>query len=168
MARAPGPIMKTSCKAFKSMCKKCDQVGHYTSACKKPSDKKTKEDEVSATANSVQIMQSNMGTITIKLCQFKMSGNEIEYNKAIRRKLQTRPNVRFSNEEFHQLSNEFVVQKPILSPTIQVNIKLDIKAYKTHSPPLKIMMTRESVKTLTTTTTINPFLMAPTADTGHR
>jgi hypothetical protein len=28
------------------------------------------------------------------------------------------------------------------------------------------MMTRESVKKLTTTTTINPYLLAPTADTG--
>ena len=71
-----------------------------------------------------------------------------------------------SNKEYHQLSNKFVEQKPALSPTIQVNIKLDIKAYKTHSLPLEIMMTREIVKKLTTTTTINPYLSAPTADTG--
>jgi hypothetical protein len=43
-------------------------------------------------------------------------------------------------------------------------------AYKTHSPPLKIMMTREFVKKLTTTTTINPYLSAPGAQViilGH-
>jgi hypothetical protein len=61
-----------------------------------------------------------------------------------------------SIEEYHQLSYKFVAQKPALSPTIQVNIKLDIKAYKAHSPPLKIMMTREFAKKLTTRTTINP------------
>ena len=77
------------------------------------------------TANSVQIMDSTM------------SGNKIEYNKAIRKQPQTRPNVTLSNKEYHQLSNKFVVQKPALSPTIQVNIKLDIKAYKTHSPPIE-------------------------------
>ena len=47
-----------------------------------------------------------------------------------------------------------------------VNIKLDIMAYKTHSPPLKIMMAKEFVRKLATVTTVNPYLSAPTADTG--
>ena len=51
----------------------------------------------------MQIMHSTMGTINTNLCQFKVSGTEIEYNKAIRRQLQTRPNVRLSNKEYHQL-----------------------------------------------------------------
>ena len=71
-----------------------------------------------------------------------------------------------SNEEYQQLSNKFVEQKPALSPKIQVNVKLDIQAYKSHSPPLKIMMTKEFVKKLTTMTTINPYLTAPMANTG--
>ena len=104
-----------------------------------------------------------MSTVNINLCQFKVSGNEIE---AIKKQLQTRPNGTLSNEEYHQLLNKFVEQKSALSPTIQVNLKLNIKAYKTHSPTLKIMMTMEFVKKLTTTTTINPYLSAPTADTG--
>jgi hypothetical protein len=53
-------------------------------------------------------------------------------------------------------SNKLVAQKPDPSPTIKVNIKLDIMAYKTHSPPLKIMMTKEFVKKLTMTMTVNP------------
>ena len=77
-------------------------------------------------------MHSTMSIVN--LCQFKVSGNEIEYNKVIRKELQTRPNVTLSIEEYHQLSYKFVAQKPVLSPTIQVNIKLDIKAYKAHSP----------------------------------
>ena len=112
----------------------------------------------------MQIMHSTMNIVN--LCQFKVPGNEIEYNKVIRKELQTRPNVTLSIEEYHQLSYKFVAQKPALSPTIQVNIKLDIKAYKAHSPPLKIMMTREFAKKLTTRTTINPYLSAPMADTG--
>ena len=46
---------------------------------------KTKEEEV--TANSVQNMHSTMSTVSINLCQFKVSGNEIEYNKAIKQQL---------------------------------------------------------------------------------
>jgi hypothetical protein len=46
---------------------------------------KTKEEEV--TANSVQNMHSTMSTVSINLCQFKVSGNEIEYNKAIKEQL---------------------------------------------------------------------------------
>ena len=132
--------------------------------CKKPSEKTTKEEEV--TANTVQIMQSTMSATHIHLCQFRVSGNEIEYNQAIRRQLQARPNATLSNEEYQQLSNKFVEQKPALSPKIQVNVKLDILAYKLNSIPLKIMMTKEFVKKLTTTTTINPYLSAPTANTG--
>ena len=47
-----------------------------------------------------------------------------------------------------------------------VNIKLDIMAYKTHSPPLKIMMAKEFMRKLVTVKTVNPYLLAPTADTG--
>jgi hypothetical protein len=57
-----------------------------------------------------------------------------------------------SNEEYLQLPNKFVEQKPALLTKIQVNVKLDIQAYTSHSPPLKIMMTKEFVKKLTTTT----------------
>jgi hypothetical protein len=84
----------------------------------------------------------------------------------IRKLLDTRPNVTLSNEEYQQLSNKFVEQKPALSPKIQVNVKLDIQAHKSHFPPLKIMMTKEFVKKLTTMTTINPYLTAPMANTG--
>ena len=114
----------------------------------------------------MQIMHSTMSTPKINLCQFRASGKEIKYNQAIRKQLQTRPNVTLSNEKYQQLSNKFVEQKPALSPKIQVNVKLDIQAYKTHSPPLKFMMTKEFVKKLTTTNTFNPYLSAPTADTG--
>jgi hypothetical protein len=85
---------KTSFKAFNSTCKNCGQVGQYTSVCKKPGDKKTKEEEV--TANSVQIMHSIIGAININLCQLKVLGNESEYNKQIWKQLQTRPNTTLS------------------------------------------------------------------------
>ena len=64
--RAQAHVRKISCKAFNSTCKKCNQVEHYTSVCKKPGDKKTKDEEV--TENSVQVM----GPININLCQFKV------------------------------------------------------------------------------------------------
>jgi hypothetical protein len=148
--RAQAHVRKISCKAFNS------------SVCKKAGDKKTKDEEV--TSNSVQFMHSTMGAVNINLCQFKVTGNKIEYNKAISKQLQTRPNVTFSNKEYHQLPNKFVVQKTDPSPTIQVNIKPNIMAYKTPSPPLNIMMAREFVKKLTTTI-INPYLSAPMANT---
>ena len=78
-------------------------------------DKKTK-DEV--TGNSVQVLHSTLGTINVNLYQFKVSGNEIEYDKTIRKQLQTRPNVTLSNEEYHLLSNKFVVKQPELSRSI--------------------------------------------------
>ena len=46
--QAPVPIRKSSFKALNSTFKKCGQVGQYTSVCKKPGDKKTKEEEVTA------------------------------------------------------------------------------------------------------------------------
>ena len=39
--------------------------------------------------------------------------------------------VMLSNEQYHKRSNKFVVQKPDPSPTIKVNIKLDIMASMT-------------------------------------
>ena len=117
------------------------------------------------TANTVQIMHSTMSTTNIKLCQFRVLGNKIEYNQAIRKQLRTRPNVTLSNEEYQQLSKRFVEQKPALSPKIQVNVKVDIQAYKSHSPPLKIMMTKEFVKKLTTT--INPYLSVPSSSSYY-
>ena len=62
---------------------------------------KKKDEEV--TANSVQVMHSTMGAININLCQFKVSGNEIEYDKESKKQIQTRPNVRLSNEEYHKI-----------------------------------------------------------------
>ena len=118
--RAPVSVRKTTCKAYNSTCLKCCHVGHYTKLCKKNGEKKTKEEEV--TANTVQIMHITMSTTHINLCRFRVSGNEIEYNQAIRKQLRTRPNVTLSNEEYQQLSNKFVEQKPALSPKIQVNV----------------------------------------------
>ena len=115
------------------------------------------------TANTVQIMHSTMSTTHIKLCQFRVSVNKIEYNQAIRKQSRTRTNVMLSNEEYQQHSNQFVEQKPSLSP---VDVKLDIQAYKSQSPPLKIMMTKEFMKKLTTMIMINPYLAAPTANSG--
>ena len=77
--------------------------------CKR-GDKKSEDKEVMA--NLVQVMHSTMGPTNINLCQFKVSGNEIEYDRAIKKQLQTRPNVTLSNEEYHKLSNKFVAQKP--------------------------------------------------------
>ena len=85
-----------------------------------------------------------MGAININLCQFKVSGNKIEHDKTIKKHLQTRPNVTLSNEEYQKRSNKFVVQKPDPSPTIKVNIKLNIMAYKTHSPSSGASLTRRS------------------------
>ena len=47
-----------------------------------------------------------------------MKWNEIEYDKALKKQLQTRPNVTLSNEEYLKLSNKFVAQKPDPSPKI--------------------------------------------------
>ena len=88
---------------------------------------KKKDEEV--TANLVQVMHSTMGAININLCQFKVSGNEIEYDRESKKQIQTRPNVRLSNEKYHKHFNKFVAQKPDPSQTIKVNIKLDIMAY---------------------------------------
>ena len=44
--------------------------------------------------------------------------------------------------------------------------KLNFQAYKSHSPPLKIIMAKEFMKKMTTMTTINPYLSVSMADTG--
>ena len=72
------------------------------------------------------------------------------------------------NEKYNKLSKKFVEEKPALSQKIKVSSKLDIQAYKSHSPPLKIMMAKEFVKKMTTTNMINPYLSESTADTGAR
>ena len=56
--------------------------------------------------------------------------------------------------------------KPALSPKIKVSVKLNIQAYKSHSPPLKIMINKEYVKKMTITNMINPYLSVSTGDTG--
>ena len=116
------------------------------------------------TANTVQIMHSTMSTPKINLCQFRASGKEIKYNQAIRKQMTMRTNVRL--EEYQKLSKKFMEKKPAIAPKIKVNDKLDIQAYNSHSPPLKIMMAMDYVQKFTTTTTINPYLSAPTANTG--
>ena len=107
------------------------------------------------TTNTVQIMHSTVSTADINLCQFRVLGQEIENKQAIRNQLRMRP-----NEEYYKLLKKFVEKKPALSPNIKVDVELDIQAYKSHSPPLKIMLAQEFVRKLTTTTTINPFLSA--------
>ena len=57
-------------------------------------------------------------------------------------------------------------KNPALSPKIKVSIKIDIQAYKSHSPPLEILMDEEYVKKMTTTTKVIPYLIVSTADTG--
>ena len=103
-------------------------------------------------------MHSTTSITHINQCQFRVSGSEIKYNQAIKKQLWMRPNVMLSNEKYQQLLNKFVEQRTAPSPKIQVNVKLDIQAYKSQSPPLKIIMTKEFVKKLTTMTTINPYL----------
>ena len=81
-------IRKATCKAYNSTYLKCSQVGHYTKVCKKNGEKRTTEEEL--TANTVQIMCTTISTTHIILCQFRVSGNEIQYNQAIRKQLWTR------------------------------------------------------------------------------
>ena len=83
------------------------------------------------------VIHSTVGTSDSNLYQFRVSGKEIEYKQAIRKKLETRTNVTLQNEEYNKLSNKFVEKKPALSPKIKVSIKLDIQAYKAHSSPLE-------------------------------
>ena len=70
------------------------------------------------------------------------------------------------NDEHNKLSNKFMQKNPALSPKIKVSIKIDIQAYKSHSPPLEILMDEEYVKKMTTTTKVIPYLIVSTADTG--
>jgi hypothetical protein len=65
-------------------------------------------------------------------------------------------------QTFKQVRGETACFKP----KIKVSIKLAIHAYKSHSPLLKILINKENVKKLTTTTIINPYLLVSTADTG--
>ena len=51
--------------------------------------------------------------------------------------LETRINVELQNEQFNKLSNKFIQKRPDPAPKIKVSIKLDIPAYKSHSPPLE-------------------------------
>ena len=93
------PQWPCTSKAFNSTCKKCSLVVQYTCLCKR--GEKKKDEEVSA--NSVQVMYSTMGANNINQCQFTVSWNEIEYDRAIKKQLQTRPNVTLSNEEYHKM-----------------------------------------------------------------
>ena len=77
--KAPPSIRKPVCKAYNSKCQKCSQVRHFTKVCKKTVEKKTKEEQV--TTSTVQIMHSTVGTADANLCQFRVSGKEIEYRK---------------------------------------------------------------------------------------
>ena len=83
--KAPHAIRKTLCKAFTSKGQKCSQVGHFSKFCKKTPDKKTKEEPVKA--NTVSVMHSTVGTKSSNLCQFRVSGKEIEHNQAIKKQL---------------------------------------------------------------------------------
>jgi hypothetical protein len=76
--RAHAHVRRISCKTFNITCKKYNQVRHYTNICKKPVAKKTRQE---VTENSVQVK----GSVNINLCQFKVSGNEIEFSKEIRK-----------------------------------------------------------------------------------
>ena len=78
--KAPAPIRKTTCKTYKSKRLKCSQVRHVTT-------------------NTVQILHSTVSTADINLCQFRVSGKEIDYRQAIRKQLRTRTNLSLPKEE---------------------------------------------------------------------
>ena len=65
-----------------------------------------------------------------------------------------RTNVTLQNEEHDVLSNKYIQRKPAPAPKIKVSFKVDIRAYKSHSPPLAVKLELEYVKMLTKSTII--------------
>ena len=80
--------------------------------------------------------------------------------------LETRINVELQNEQFNHLLNKFIQKRPDPAPKIKVSIKLDIPAYKSHSPPLEVKFSTDYVKFLSKSSVITAFFTASTADTG--
>ena len=52
--------------------------------------------------------------------------------------LEQRTNVELQNKQFDKLLNKFIKKRPESMPKIKVSIKLDIPAYKSHSPSLQV------------------------------
>ena len=74
-----------------------------------------------------------------------------------------RINVTLKNEEFDHYLNKYVERKP--APKINVSIKLDIRSYKTHDPPLECKIAFDYVRKCKDSK-LQPYVAASTADTG--
>ena len=75
-----------------------------------------------------------------------------------------RINATLRNKEFDHHLNKYVERKPEGGPTIQVSVKVDIRSYKSHSPPLECRLSRNTFNSKKLV--LRPYIVASTADTG--
>ena len=75
-----------------------------------------------------------------------------------------RINATLCNKEFEHDLNKHVEMKPAVGPKIQVSIKLDIRSYKSHSPPLECRLSKNAF--YSKVSVLRPYIVASTADTG--
>ena len=152
------------CKAFSTKCTKCEEVGHFAKFCRPPRPAGGKPKGEHIESQNMGVMHHTITTINTNLCQNKMSTKTVS-KQNIKSWKKNRINVTLKNEEFDHYLNKYVERKPAPPPKINVSIKLDIRSYKTHDPPLECKIALDYVQKCKDSK-LQPYVAASTADTG--